>query len=242
MTAPSTADHGESGHAGGGAAGRVTPGRVSPERAVAVSAIRLMQGVVYQESDAWDDLVRHQGAVRDHFAVVGLEVVVDDDEGYAYLRTADAPEGENALPRVIRRRTLTYADSLLLVLLRKRLAEFESAGDPGQLVLTHDEIVEMIQLFLHRSTDEAREQHQIDASINRLVGMGFLRQLKDRKGEWEVRRILKAYVDAETLSDFSAKLAEYADAGAADETSADEGVGHADAADENTADHPSEDI
>ncbi|EFV90071.1 putative cytoplasmic protein [Dietzia cinnamea P4] len=216
---------------------RVAAGRVTPERAVAISAIRLMQGVVYQESDAWDDLVRHQGAVRDHFAVVGLEVVVDDDEGYAYLRTADTPEGENALPRVIRRRTLTYADSLLLVLLRKRLAEFESAGDPGQLVLTHDEIVEMIQLFLHRSTDEAREQHQIDASINRLVGMGFLRQLKDRKGEWEVRRILKAYVDAETLSDFSAKLAEYAEAGAADE-----GVGHARAADESTADHPSEDI
>ena len=206
---------------------RVTAGRVTPERAVAVSAIRLMQGVVYQESDAWDDLVRHQGAVRDHFAVVGLEVVVDDDEGYAYLRTADTPEGENALPRVIRRRTLTYADSLLLVLLRKRLAEFESAGDPGQLVLTHAEIVEMIQLFLHRSTNEAREQHQVDASINRLVGMGFLRQLKDRRGEWEVRRILKAYVDAETLSDFSAKLAEYADAGATDES---------------TVNHPSEDI
>ncbi|OFS14478.1 hypothetical protein HMPREF3086_14815 [Dietzia sp. HMSC21D01] len=182
-----------------------------------------MQGVVYQESDAWDDLVRHQGAVRDHFAVVGLEVVVDDDEGYAYLRTADTPEGENALPPVIRRRTLTYADSLLLVLLRKRLAEFESAGDPGQLVLTHDEIVEMIQLFLHRSTDEAREQHQIDASINRLVGMGFLRQLKDRKGEWEVRRILKAYVDAETLSDFSAKLAEYAEAGAPEPTTTEPG-------------------
>ncbi|MEB8324554.1 DUF4194 domain-containing protein [Dietzia kunjamensis] len=173
-----------------------------------------MQGVVYQETDAWDDLVRHQGAVRDHFAVVGLEVVVDDDEGYAYLRTADTPEGEDALPRVIRRRSLTYADSLLLVLLRKRLAEFESAGDPGQLVLTHDEIVEMIQLFLARSTDEAREAHQVDASINRLVGMGFLRQLKDRKGTWEVRRILKAYVDAETLSNFSAKLAEYAEAGA----------------------------
>ena len=217
---------------------RVTAGRVTPERAVAVSAIRLMQGVVYQESDAWDDLVRHQGAVRDHFAVVGLEVVVDDDEGYAYLRTADTPEGENALPRVIRRRTLTYADSLLLVLLRKRLAEFESAGDPGQLVLTHDEIVEMIQLFLHRSTDEAREQHQIDASINRLVGMGFLRQLKDRKGEWEVRRILKAYVDAETLSDFSAKLAEYAEAGAAAESTA-----AADAAEtHDSAHHASEDI
>lgn len=181
------------------------------ERAVATSAIRLMQGVVYQESDAWEDLLRHRGAVRDHFAVVGLDVVVDADEGYAYLRTREPDDGEDPLPRVIRRRALTYADSLLLVLLRKRMVEFESAGDQGQLVLTSDEIAEMIQLFLARSTDEARVLKQVDTSINRLVTMGFLRQLRGRRDTWEVRRILKAYVDGQTLSDFARKLAEYAD-------------------------------
>lgn len=181
------------------------------ERAVATSAIRLMQGVVYQESDAWEDLLRHRGAVRDHFAVVGLDVVVDADEGYAYLRTREPDDGEDPLPRVIRRRALTYADSLLLVLLRKRMVEFESAGDQGQLVLTSDEIAEMIQLFLARSTDEARVLKQVDTSINRLVAMGFLRQLRGRRDTWEVRRILKAYVDGQTLSDFARKLAEYAD-------------------------------
>ncbi|MCT1514737.1 MAG: DUF4194 domain-containing protein [Dietzia sp.] len=191
---------------------------MSPEeRAVATSAIRLMQGVVYQESDAWEDLLRHRGAVRDHFAVIGLDVVIDDDEGYAYLRTSEPEDGDEPLPRVIRRRALTYADSLLLVLLRKRMVEFESAGDQGQLVLTQDEIIEMIQLFLARSTDEARVLKQVDTSINRLVSMGFLRQLKGRRDTWEVRRILKAYVDGQTLSDFSAKLAEYADGGADDE-------------------------
>lgn len=182
------------------------------ERGLAISAIGLMKGVVYQESDTWADLMRHRGAVRDHFAVVGLEVIIDDDEGYAYLRTAETPDGEEALPRVIRRRALTYSDSLLLVLLRKRMVEFESAGDQGQLVLTHEEIVEMIRLFLTRSTDEARVLGKVDTSIGRLVTMGFLRQLRGRKDAWEVRRILKAYVDAETLGDFSAKLAEYADA------------------------------
>jgi hypothetical protein len=84
-------------------------------------------------------------------------------------------------------------------------------------VLTQDEIIEMIQLFLARSTDEARVLKQVDTSINRLVSMGFLRQLKGRRDTWEVRRILKAYVDGQTLSDFSAKLAEYADGGADDE-------------------------
>lgn len=187
------------------------------ERAVATSAIRLMQGVVYQESDAWGDLLRHRGAVRDHFAVIGLDVVIDADEGYAYLRTTERDDGEDPLPRVLRRRALTYADSLLLVLLRRRMVEFESAGDQGQLVLTSNEIAGMIQLFLTRSTDEARVLKQLDTSINRLASMGFLRQLRGRRDTWEVRRILKAYVDGQTLSDFSVRLAEYADGGQDDE-------------------------
>lgn len=187
------------------------------ERAVATSAIRLMQGVVYQESDAWGDLLRHRGAVRDHFAVIGLDVVIDADEGYAYLRTTEPDDGEDPLPRVLRRRALTYADSLLLVLLRRRMVEFESAGDQGQLVLTSNEIAGMIQLFLTRSTDEARVLKQLDTSINRLASMGFLRQLRGRRDTWEVRRILKAYVDGQTLSDFSVRLAEYADGGQDDE-------------------------
>ena len=180
------------------------------QRAIATSAIHLMQGVVYQESDDWADLQRHRGALRDHFAVVGLDVVINEDEGFAYLRTKDTPDGEDPLPRVIRRHALTYADSLLAVLLRKRMVEFESSGDQGKLVLSTEQIVEMLELFLSRSTDEARLTRQVEASINRLVALGYLRQLKDEKGMWEVRRILKAYVDAQTLGDFAGKLAEYA--------------------------------
>lgn len=184
---------------------------MTPEqRAVAVCAIRLMQGVVYQESESWEELRRHLAAVRDHFSTVGLEVVVDDNEGYAYLRTKETADDEDPLPRLVRRRALTYADSLLLVLLRKRMVEFESSGDEGQLVVTTDELVQMIELFLARSTDETRVPRKVDTSISRLVEMGFLRQLKGRTDTFEVRRILKAYVDAQTLSDFSAKLDEYA--------------------------------
>ena len=186
------------------------------QRAIAVSAIHLMQGVVYQESDGWADLQRHRGALRDHFGVVGLDVVINEDEGFAYLRTKDTPDGEDPLPRVIRRHELSYGDSVLAVLLRKRMVEFEASGDQGKLVLTTEQIVEMLELFLPRSTDEARLVRSVETSINRLVALGYLRQLKGEKGMWEVRRILKAYVDAQTLGDFAGKLAEYEAEAAAD--------------------------
>lgn len=185
---------------------------MSDEHAVGSAIIRLMQGVVYRESDedTWLSLERFGGGVRDHFATIGVEVVIDDTEGYAYLRTRPEVEGEEALPRLVRRRALTYNVSLLLVLLRKRLLEFETSGGEGRLVLTREQIVEMIRVFQADSSNEARTVDQAERTITKAVELGFLRPLRGQRDHWEVRRILKAYVDAQTLSDFAAKLKQYA--------------------------------
>lgn len=192
---------------------------MSNEHAVASAIIRLMQGVVYREADedTWLTLDRSGAGVRDHFATIGIDVVVDDTEGYAYLRSRPAEEGDEELPRLVRRRALTYNVSLLLVLLRKRLVEFETTGGDGRLVLTTDQIVEMMRLFQAESTNDARVVDQTETTIKKAAELGFLRQLRGQSDHWEVRRILKAYVDAQTLSDFAAKLREYAGAGTSDE-------------------------
>ncbi len=155
--------------------------------------------------------------MRDHFATIGVDVVIDDAEGYAYLRSRPDVEGEEALPRLVRRRALTYNVSLLLVLLRKRMVEFETTGGEGRLVLTTEQMVELLRLFQVDSSNDARVVDQAEATIKKTAELGFLRQLRGQSDHWEVRRILKAYVDAQTLSDFSAKLREYAGAVATDE-------------------------
>ena len=192
---------------------------MSNEHAGGSAIIRLMQGVVYRESDedTWITLERLGGGVRDHFATIGIDVVTDDAEGYAYLRSRPTEDGEEALPRLVRRRALTYNVSLLLVLLRKRLVEFETTGGEGRLVLSTDQIVEMLRLFQSESTNDARAVDQAETTIKKAAELGFLRQLRGQNDQWEVRRILKAYVDAQTLSDFAAKLREYAGAGESDE-------------------------
>ncbi|MDA2950703.1 MAG: DUF4194 domain-containing protein [Actinomycetota bacterium] len=192
---------------------------MSNDHAVATAIIRLMQGVVYRESDedTWITLERLGGGVRDHFAAIGVDVVIDDAEGYAYLRSRPTEDGDEALPRLVRRRALTYNVSLLLVLLRKRLVEFETTGGEGRLVLSTEQIVEMLRLFQSESTNDARAVDQAETTIKKAAELGFLRQLRGQNDQWEVRRILKAYVDAQTLSDFAAKLREYAGAGDGDE-------------------------
>lgn len=192
---------------------------MSDSHAIGSAIIRLMQGVVYRESDdeTWLTLERSGAGVRDHFATIGVDVVIDDAEGYAYLRSRPEVEGEDALPRLVRRRALTYNVSLLLVLLRKRLLEFETSGSEGRLVLTRDQMVEMLRTFQGESSNEARIVDQSETTIRRATELGFLRPLRGQPDQWEVRRILKAYVDAQTLSDFAGKLRQYAGSGAVDE-------------------------
>lgn len=192
---------------------------MSDQHAIASAIIRLMQGVVYRESDedTWLTLERAGAGVRDHFAAIGVDVVIDEDEGYAYLRSRPTAEGEEPLPRLVRRRTLTYSVSLLLVMLRKRLVEFETAGGEGRLVLTTEQMVEMLRLFAADSTNDARVVDGAETTIKKTAELGFLRQLRGARDQWEVRRILKAYVDAETLSDFAGRLRDYAGAVGVDE-------------------------
>lgn len=192
---------------------------MTDEHDTGAAIIRLMQGVIYKESDeaTWQALDRFGPAVRDHFATIGLNVVIDDNEGYAYLVARPDEEGQDPLPRLVRRRALTYNVSLLLVLLRKRLVEFETSSSDTRLVLTTEQLVDLMRVFRAESTNDARMVDQAETTIRKAAELGFLRQLRGQRDQWEVRRILKAYVDAQTMSDFAGKLREYAGKAAADE-------------------------
>jgi hypothetical protein len=214
-----------------------------PELSVVVTS--LLKGVVYRESneETWRDLLAQEAQVRDAVAMLGLQVVVDEGDGYAYLRSQPEHERDERVPRLIPRRELPFDVSLLLALLRKRLAQSDSEGGETRLVLTKGEIVDLLRVFLSRDADaaanEARLVDRVDALVRRVVELGFLRPagrdaLPDGAGSpdagadtatgtdegaadarrYEVRRILKAFVDAQWLADFDARLAQYLDVAA----------------------------
>jgi hypothetical protein len=173
--------------------------------------IGLMKGVLYQESDGelWQSLLQLQARVRDYVAVLGLELVLDEAEGYAFLRSRRVEEGDPELPRLVARRPLSFPVSLLLALLRKKLAEFDAAGGDTRLILSRDGIIELIRVFLPEGSNEARLIDQIDTHLNKIADLGFIRRLRGQEHVIEVRRILKAFVDAQWLAEFDARLAAY---------------------------------
>lgn len=182
--------------------------------------VHLLKGVLYREDDErlWSSLLQLQARVREQSAVLLLELVLDEAEGYAFLTSrGESADTDSAtrLPRLIARRPLSYPVSLLLALLRKRLAEFDAGGGELRLVLSREDMAELMRVFLPDGSNEARLVDRVDTTIGKVVDLGFLRRLKSgsgatqERGLYEVRRILKAFVDAQWLADFDARLEAY---------------------------------
>lgn len=172
--------------------------------------IQLFKGPLYRDTHdkLWEQMLKLRAPVSDHVAVLGLQAEIDESEGYAFLRSRTVDD-DVEFPRLVARRTLPFHVSLLLALLRKRLLEFDASSADPRLVVSRDDIVEMLRVFLPESSNDARLTDSIEAHINKVVDLGFLRRLRSDPNQYEVRRIIKAFVDGQWLSNFDQSLDEY---------------------------------
>lgn len=192
-----------------------------PQHDLTSLVVPLLKSVLYREDDApaWAALLKLQARVRDYVAVLALDLVLDEAEGYAFLRSRQQPdEDAPKLPRLVARRPLSFQVSLLLALLRKKLAEFDASGGDTRLILSRDAVVELVRVFLPAGSNESRLMDQVETHLNKIIDLGFVRRLKPQGSSagraaqepvYEVRRILKAFVDAQWLAEFDQRLAAY---------------------------------
>jgi hypothetical protein len=181
----------------------------SESQALSLVLIALMRGLLHAEKDPqnWQSLLRLQGPVRDYVSQLGLDLMVNEEEGFAWLR--NRIDAENDLPSLVARRPLSYPVSLLLALLRRKLAEHDSQSGESRLILSREQIAEMLRMFHPSGANEAKLIDQIDTHINKAIELGFVRKLRGDDSQVEVLRVLKAFVDAQWLTDFDAKLVAY---------------------------------
>ena len=120
-------------------------------------------------------------------------------------------EGADDVPRLVARRSLSFHVSLPPALLRKKLAEFDAMSADSRLVLSRDQIVEMVRVFMPVTSNDARLVNNVDSYLNKIVDLGFLRRLHGADDQYEVRRIIKAFIDGQWLAEFDRRLGEYQD-------------------------------
>ena len=167
-------------------------------------AVRLLQGVIYLEDGRpWDILLRNVSPLEDYFGRIGLQLVINESEGFGFLRqlqNEDLPEKYQGLPKLFRRTRMSYDATLLTILLREELRRFEEEEVHDQrCVISGDDLFEQWKSFFPRDRDEVKLRKALGTAIRSLENLKFVRRFGKDSDEWEVRRILKARIIAADL-------------------------------------------
>lgn len=181
-----------------------------------VKAKLLREPIYREDGELW--LTVHgpqQDEIRHYFRQIGQELVVDEGEGYAFIRQLEI-EGEDRVPRLVQRRSLSYLATLLLTALREEFLRFDaSTGDSSRLVKTREELRNLVVDFLPETTNQVQDTARIDTAIARLVDLSFLRQLGSvERDTFEVMRIVKARLAVADLEAIKNRLLNHAEPGA----------------------------
>jgi len=137
--------------------------------------IKLLKGPVeYLEKASWEQLLQYQGELTRFLQQMGLILVLEKEDGYAYLEQARLDEEDNVVGWV-RRIQLGYDESVLLVLLRDMMAEFE-VGEAGtrELIKRRREIKEYAELFFRENASRVKFIRDLDRLIDRVEELDFL--------------------------------------------------------------------
>lgn len=178
--------------------------------------IKLMQGPIYSDDkDLWRDLLSWKSSVKEYFDKIGIELLIDEPDGFARVFQPDTDEHDtNPLPRLMRKQSLSYEATLLCVILRETLEEFDVVMEGTKLFLTQKDIKERIELFYKEQSNRSKLWKDLSKPINSLINIGILKLTREDStnkdnNQYEVKRVIKALVSIEKLEEIKQKLEEY---------------------------------
>lgn len=217
----------------------LSPDTLPPPVPWAPAAVRLLQGIVYHDDpgNAWNEILAGVTPLSDYFARIGLMLIVNEDDGMAYLRQIEPevlPPEYPSIPKLFRSVRLTFEASLLCVLLRDELRRFEEEIQrDDRCVVDQSALLEIWQSLMPGQGDAVRASRNLGGHLRKLEELKFVRQFEKDPPSWEVRRILKARLPLEVLerlrSDLESELKRRCeDVDASDETSLDDAVENSD--------------
>lgn len=183
--------------------------RIAP---YARSAVKLLQGPISEDQqEVWTEIVQYVVELTQYFEKIAIELILDKREGYAYLKQVELDDSGSTVG-LVRRNPLSYDLTVVCVLLREWLLEFESSDlETVNLYITPKEFRERVEMFFKEKANELKFVRDLNKYLEDCVRMGFLKQVhKDglfpEESRYEVKRILKARITTEELLKFKKQL------------------------------------
>lgn len=174
--------------------------------------VKLLKGVVERNSPVWEDIAnKYQKEIQEYISQIGLELIVKKDEGFAFVKQFEDSEGKTL--GLVTRRQIGFETSIVLVVLRQSLEEFDS--NPTQLAtekfITDNEIKDELELFLQEGYNKLKFKKDLESYIKKAVDLGYLKEISKKNNEtkYQIYRIIKEKITLDILQDFKTKLHEY---------------------------------
>lgn len=173
--------------------------------------VRLLKSTVERTSNVWEDIIYYQNEIQEYISQIGLELIVKKDEGFAFVKQLEDSEGKTL--GLVTRRQIGFETSIVLVVLRQSLEDFDS--NPTQLAsekfITDIEIKDELELFLQEGYNKLKFQKDLDKYIRSVVELGFLKEIgkKENETKYQIHRIIKEKITLDILQGFQTKLKEY---------------------------------
>lgn len=175
--------------------------------------VKLLKGIVEYNDPAWNDILQYQADIQAYLGVIGLELIVKKDEGFAFVRQAVLDDGKTI--NLATRRQLGFEISVILIVLRNMLYEFEMNPTDSQAdekYVTTTQIKEEVEMFLPVGFNQVKFRQDLDSNISKVIDMGFLTEVKKLETDetlYKIHRIIKEKVTLDDLAEFKQKLKEY---------------------------------
>lgn len=171
--------------------------------------LKLLRGPVYHDDSSWDDIRVFRAGISRHLGQIGLDLHIDEEDGFAYVGQADDEGGE--LPRLVHRRPLNSDVTLLCVLLREEWEKARvSLEGSGRCYLSAADLFDALDLYFPVFSDESKREYRFNSMIQRVKDLGLIRERgKSGGGEeriFEVLSIIKALVNPDFVREFKTAL------------------------------------
>lgn len=163
-----------------------------------------------RQNKLWPVLLRDERVIRSRLHELFLELVVDHDQQVAFTR--QVVDSEVDAPVLLRRASLTFIQSALVLFLREQLTLADARGE--RAVLSRAELVEHLLAYEREdNTDRAKFERQANSAIDRCKELNLLRRLKSGEERYEVSPTLKLLFPAEEIQGLMRSYAVLAERG-----------------------------
>ena len=149
-----------------------------------------------RQTRLWPVLLRDEAAIRSRLHELFLDLVIDHEQQVAFTRQVVSQEID--VPILLRKASLTFIESALLLFLRQRLTQADTQGERAVVAL--QDMTEHLSVFeRQRNPDRARFERQTANAVEKAKKLGLLQRLRGGQERYEVSPTLKLLFPAEEI-------------------------------------------